>query len=99
MEEIQFNLFLNTLRDEEKRLYRKYEKTYFRIISTTKAIAFNENCIREQLCPKTEYECMTLKISRSQMVEKCQYVYVDENRQKKYPSVGTITKGRYLLDF
>ena len=43
MEEIQFNLFLNNLRDEEKRLYRKYEKTYFRIITTTKAIAFTEN--------------------------------------------------------
>ena len=55
MEEIQFNLFLNNLRDEEKRLYRKYEKTYFRIITTTKAIAFTENCIREKLCPKTLY--------------------------------------------
>ena len=43
MEEIQFNLFLNNLRDEEKRLYRKYEKTYFRIITTTKAIVFTEN--------------------------------------------------------
>ena len=43
MEEIQFNLFLHNLRDEEKRLYRKYEKTYFRIITTTKAIAFMEN--------------------------------------------------------
>ena len=52
MEEIQFNLFLHNLRDEEKRLYRKYEKTYFRIITTTKAIAFTENCIREKLCPK-----------------------------------------------
>ena len=55
MEQIQFNLFLNNLRDEEKRLFRKYEKTYLRIITTTKAIAFNENCIREQLCPKTRF--------------------------------------------
>ena len=55
MEEIQFNLFLHNLRDEEKRLYRKYEKTYFRIITTTKAIAFTENCIREKLCPKTVF--------------------------------------------
>ena len=48
---MQFNVFLNNLQDEEKSLYRKYEKTYFKIIDATKAMAFNENCIREELCP------------------------------------------------
>ena len=49
--DMQFNVFLNNLQDEEKSLYRKYEKTYFKIIDATKAMAFNENCIREELCP------------------------------------------------
>ena len=55
MEEIQLRRFLHNLQHGDKTLFRKYEKTYLSVISTAKAIRFNENCIREQLCPKSLY--------------------------------------------
>ena len=52
MNDTELNRFFYNLRDEERITYRKYEKTYLKIINTTKAITFNNNCIREKLCPK-----------------------------------------------
>ena len=49
------HLFLQDLHNDERILFRKYERTYYKIISTNKAICFNENCIREKLCPKNLY--------------------------------------------
>ena len=51
MEELQLRRFLSNLQPGDKALYRKYEKTYLSIISTSKAISFNEKkmcckCIR-----------------------------------------------------
>ena len=53
MEELQLRRFLSNLQPGDKALYRKYEKKYLSIISTRKAISFNENCIREKLCQKS----------------------------------------------
>ena len=52
MEELQLRRFLSNLQPGDKALYRKYEKTYLSIIFNAKAMSFNENCIREKLCPK-----------------------------------------------
>ena len=43
MNETDLNRFLYNLRDDERITYRKYEKTYLKIINTTKAITFNNN--------------------------------------------------------
>ena len=42
MEETEISRFLQNLQTEEREIYRKYERMYFKIISTTKAISFYE---------------------------------------------------------
>ena len=55
MDKTELHRFLGNLRYEEKTTYRKNERTYLKVIDTTKAITFNDNCIREKLCPKSLY--------------------------------------------
>ena len=53
MEERSLRVFLQELTAENKKKLRRYEDSYKRIIDATEAVNFNENCIREKLCPKS----------------------------------------------
>ena len=55
MEERRFSIFLRGLSADNKKKLRKYEDSCRRLIDATQAIIFNENCIREKLCPKSIY--------------------------------------------
>ena len=46
------NEFLVTLQDDTKAQFRKFEKYTLKSIDSRKAITFNNNCLREKLCPK-----------------------------------------------
>ena len=54
------NEFFNSLQHENKVHFRKIEKYSLKIISSTKAINFNNNCLREKLCPKGLKNAMKL---------------------------------------
>ena len=57
MEERSLRVFLQELTVENKKKLRRYEDSYKRIIDATEAVNFNENCIREKLCPKSIGRC------------------------------------------
>ena len=57
MEERSLNIFLQELTTDNKKKLRKYEDSYKRIVDATEAVNFNENCIREKLCPKSIGRC------------------------------------------
>ena len=45
--------YFRFLTDDNKSKLRAYEKVCLRIINTKNAIRFNNNCLRERLCPKS----------------------------------------------
>ena len=47
------NQLYRTLSNESKLEFRKYERFSLKEIDASKAIIFNNNCIRERLCPKS----------------------------------------------
>ena len=53
MEDRNFGILHRRLNEEEKKRFRKYEDSVKKVIDATEAIVFNENCIREKLCPKS----------------------------------------------
>ena len=55
MEEANFRVLHQKLSENEKKTLRKHEDSMKRVIDATEAIVFNENCIREKLCPKSIY--------------------------------------------
>ena len=55
MEDRNFRILHQRLNEEEKKIFRKHEDSIKKTINATEAIVFNENCIREKLCPKSIY--------------------------------------------
>ena len=52
MQPREHHLFFNSLSEDRKRYFRKFEKFSLKMINVKKATRFNINCIREKLCPK-----------------------------------------------
>ena len=49
----EIRLFLKHLTSEQTSKFRKWEGTNIKIINATYANIFNQNCLREHLCPKS----------------------------------------------
>ena len=73
--------FLQNLNEDNKRKFRKYETCCLNIINATKATCFNENCIREKLCPKSLKNCGRAKLTWSG-VEKILHQRNEDNKKK-----------------
>ena len=46
------NDFISNLSQDTKKYFRLYERFSMKVIDSEKAINFNNNCLREKLCPK-----------------------------------------------
>ena len=88
MEEITLYNFLQHLCNEEKVIFRQYEKTYYRIISTTKAISFNDNCFRlkgksmSQNCVMFAFVYPNICIRRSTAVGDTAHLLFGQNHRR-----------------
>ena len=95
-----FRIFLQGLDFEEKRRYRKLEKCSLKLVDATCALAFNSNCIRERLCPKsllrsgrawTSWTDVERLLRRREKETKERLQHLEEEKQQLWEDFSAVT--------
>ena len=47
------NDYIQSLSDTNKKLFFRIKNTILKIVKATSAVDFNQNCLREHLCPRS----------------------------------------------